>query len=178
MQGGICQGALDILAGRSVNGRALAALRKMAQARQVEAAKCMLRAGNCSGTYAQARLAATPQSDLMEADYPKRIVGLTMGEIALIERETATVHQELKDVGASYGDEMLQLIVALGYVRRLIRNERTRGISTRIVMGYWRNFGKSLLLLSLQPRAVDAQQSKRHSAERDAGLNSDRRRRC
>jgi hypothetical protein len=42
--------------------------------------------------------------------------------MARLERETATVSQDFKALEESYGDDVLNLVVASGYVSRLISN--------------------------------------------------------
>jgi hypothetical protein len=42
--------------------------------------------------------------------------------MARLERETATVNQDFKALEESYGDDVLNLVVASGYVGRLVGN--------------------------------------------------------
>jgi hypothetical protein len=44
--------------------------------------------------YAQALLAATPQSQLAQSDKPKAIEGLTVEQMALMERESVNLDRE------------------------------------------------------------------------------------
>src|SRR6185503_9004753 len=88
--------------------------------RQIEAAELMNTAGNYATSYAKALLAATRQSDLVKSDQPKRIGGLTSEQMTRMEREMEAVQQDLKAVEARYGDDVLHLVIACGYVSKLI----------------------------------------------------------
>ncbi len=122
MLDGVCPEVIELLKDKSLNPRTFEALKKMKPARQVEAAELMCSAGNFTSAYAKALLGATRQTDLMHPDRPKRVGGLTPEQMARLERETATVNQDFKALEESYGDDVLNLVVASGYVSRLLGN--------------------------------------------------------
>jgi hypothetical protein len=86
---------------------------------------------NFTGRYAQALLAATRQEDLAPPDRPKKIRGLTAEQMARMEREMDGLQREFRAVSASYGDTVLNLVVASGYLSRLIGNPRVSGYLER-----------------------------------------------
>ena len=90
--------------------------------RQVEAAELMLSANNFTSAYAKALLAATRQADLVRPDKPKRVGGMTSEQMARMEREMASLTQDFRALEASYGDDVLHLVVASGYLNRLLGN--------------------------------------------------------
>jgi len=90
--------------------------------RQIEAAELMTTAGNYSASYAKALLAATRQADLVKSDRPKRVGGLTPEQMSRMEREMNTVQQDLKTVETRYGDDVLHLVIASGYLSKLVKN--------------------------------------------------------
>jgi RepB plasmid partitioning protein/Beta-lactamase len=94
---------------------------KMRPARQIEAAELMLAANNFSEAYARALLAATPQDQLVNAQ-AKRISGVSFEQMARLEREMANLQRDLKIVEDSYGDDVLNLVVARGYLAKLLKN--------------------------------------------------------
>ena len=52
--------------------------------------------------------------------------------MARLERETAMVNQDFKALEESYGDDVLNLVVASGYVAKLVSNaEIVRYLTTR-----------------------------------------------
>jgi len=63
------------------------------------------------------------QADLTKPDKPKKVAGLTPDQMARLEREAATVNQDFKTLEETYGDDVLNLVVASGYVSRLLAND-------------------------------------------------------
>ena len=90
--------------------------------RQIEVAEVMLTANNFSHGYSKALLAATRQTDLVHPDQPKKIAGLSVEQMARMEREMATLQQDFKEVEASYGDDVLHLVIATSYLAKLLEN--------------------------------------------------------
>jgi ParB-like chromosome segregation protein Spo0J len=123
---GVCPEVIELLKDKSINPGTFSVLKKMKPARQIEAAELMCSAGNFTSAYAKALLGATRQADLMHPDKPKRVGGLTPEQMARLERETATVNQDFKALEESYGDDVLNLVVASGYVSRLLGNPAIR----------------------------------------------------
>lgn len=119
---GICPEAVDILKDKSVNPATFDALRKMKPLRQVETIELMAAAGNFTSSYAKALLAATRQEDLVHSDKPKKVAGMTSEQMARMEREMASLHQDFKQIEESYGDDILHLVIASGYLSRLVNN--------------------------------------------------------
>src|ERR1700719_3062472 len=79
----------------------------------------------------QALLAATRREDLAQPDRPKKIRGLTPEQMARMEREIDGLQREFKAVSASYGNTVLKLVVAAGYLSSLISNPRVSGYLER-----------------------------------------------
>jgi hypothetical protein len=97
---GICQDVVELLKDRSVNPVTFEVLRKMKPMRQIEVG----------------------QSDLVRGDKPKRVAGMTPEQMARMEREMASLTQDFKALETSYGDDVLQLVIASGYLSKLIAN--------------------------------------------------------
>ena len=119
----ICPEVVDMLKDKTVNPSTFEVLRKMKPMRQIEAAELMVTAGNWTSSYAKALLAATKQDDLARPDRPKKIAGVTPEQMARMEREMAALHQDFKQIEASYGDDILHLVIAAGYLSRLVANK-------------------------------------------------------
>lgn len=119
---GVAPEVIDLLKTHNVNPVTFDALRKMRPMRQVEVAELMLSANNFTSAYAKALLAATRQTDLMRQDKPKRVGGMTPDQMARMEREMASLTQDFRALEASYGDDVLHLVVASGYLNRLLGN--------------------------------------------------------
>jgi ParB-like chromosome segregation protein Spo0J len=126
MLGGICPEVIDLLKDKSLNPTTFDVLRKMKPMRQIEAADLMSTAGNYTASYAKAILAATRQGDLVKSEQPKKVSGLTSEQMSRMEREMETVQQDLKMVESSYGDDVLHLVIASGYLSKLLNNKNIR----------------------------------------------------
>jgi ParB-like chromosome segregation protein Spo0J len=121
---GICPEAVEMLKDRQLSPIVFANLKKMAAARQVEVVELMISCGNFSSTYASALLAGTRQQELAKPDKPKKVRGLSAEQMARMEREMTTLQGDFKSAETSYGDHMLELVVASGYLAKLLRNSR------------------------------------------------------
>jgi len=119
---GVCPEVVELLKDRSVNPVTFDVLRKMKAMRQIEVAELMLAANNFTSSYAKALLAATRQADLARPDKPKKVGGMTPEQMARMEREMASLNQDFKALEASYGDDVLHLVIASGYLSRLVAN--------------------------------------------------------
>lgn len=120
---GICPEVVEMLKDKSVNPVTFDVLRKMKPLRQIETAELMGTAANWSSSYAKALLAATKQEDLAKPDQPKKIAGMTREQMARMEREMASLHQDFKQIESSYGDDVLHLVIASGYLGKLVGNK-------------------------------------------------------
>jgi hypothetical protein len=121
---GICAEAVDFLKDKHVPISTFAELRKMVPMRQIEAAQLMVAMNKYSITYAKSLLGATPQSQLIDSAKPKQIEGLTDEQVALMERESANLDREFRLMEECYGSDNMDLVVATGYLQRLIENAR------------------------------------------------------
>ncbi len=118
---GICQEALHVLRDREFSPGVTAALRRMQPTRQIEAAEMMI-AANCSTVrYAKALLAAT--SDEMLIAPRKATRSPSEEQIGQIERETANLRARYRVIEQTYGDDVLNVVVAKGYVTKLVSNK-------------------------------------------------------
>jgi ParB-like chromosome segregation protein Spo0J len=124
MLDGICPEVVEILKDKSVNPNTFEILRKMKPMRQIEAAELMLSAANYSSSYAKALLVATKQTDLAKPDRLKKIGGITPEQMARMEREMESLQRDFKAVESSYGDDVLNLVIASGYLSKLLGNRK------------------------------------------------------
>lgn len=120
---GICPEAVDLLRDKHVPINAFTELRKLKPMRQIEAAELMVAMNRYSTGYAKSLVAASPEDQLI-AERRKIIKGLTSEQIALMERESASLDREFKLVEQTYGADHLDLVLATGYVTRLLTNAR------------------------------------------------------
>jgi ParB-like chromosome segregation protein Spo0J len=116
---GICPEVVELLKDKHISSTAMAQLKKMRAGRQIEAAELMLVANNFTTAYARALLAATPRDQLMNSAKPKQISGVSADQMARMEREMANLQRDLKLVEDSYGGDVLNLVLARGYLAKL-----------------------------------------------------------
>lgn len=117
---GIAPEVVDLLKDKPVGHHAFQKLRKMKPLRQLEVAELMVSANNYSANYAKALLATTKPSDLHRPEELRKATGLTAEQMARLEREMAAVSADYKELESSYGDDMLVLVVAAGFLERLL----------------------------------------------------------
>ncbi len=92
--------------------------------RQIEMAELMLAANNFSASYAQCLLAATPQEQLLEPDKPTEVRGLSPEDMSRMEREMENLNHDLRSVEDSHGRNVLNLVLVVGYLKKLLENAR------------------------------------------------------
>lgn len=121
---GVCPEVIDILKDKTINPVTFEVLRKMKPLRQIEVAELMQTAANFSSSYAKALLVTTKQGDLAKPEKPKQVAGMTPEQMARMEREMSTLQQDFKAVEASYGEDVLHLVIAAGYLSKMVANRK------------------------------------------------------
>ena len=120
---GICPEAVEMLKDLHFAANLGSVLRKMKPTRQVECIELMLTANNMTVAYAEALLAATPPPLLVGETKPRKLRGVTADQMAKMEREMGNLQGQLKLVEKSYGQDVLLLVLARGYLAKLIDNK-------------------------------------------------------
>jgi ParB-like chromosome segregation protein Spo0J len=119
---GICPEVAEILKDKHIAIHTFTELKKLVPLRQIEAAELMVAMNKYTISYAKSLVAATPQAQLVEADKPKRVSGLSDEQIALMERESVNLEREFKIAEKSYGTDHLDLVLSNGYLGKLLGN--------------------------------------------------------
>jgi len=118
---GIAPEVAEMLKTRMVSQAVFRVLRKMKPMRQIELVEMMMSANCFTGRYAEMVLAATRPEQLVEAK--KVSEGVTAEDIARMEREMEKLYHDYRLVEDTLGETMLVLVVAKGYVSRMLRNQ-------------------------------------------------------
>ena len=121
---GINEEAADLLKDKAISPKAIRLMRKVCGVRQIEIAELMVSAGNYTKGYAEALVLGTPKDQLVNPEEPKQKKGMTREEIGKLEAEMETLERDLKAVERTYGDNMLNLTLARGYVKKLLDNAK------------------------------------------------------
>lgn len=95
----------------------------MKTTRQIECVELMVAANTITIAYAQAMLVATPEAMLVEGKKPSKLSGLNQEQIAKMEREMGNLSGQYKMVEQTYGQDVLNLVLAKGYLCKLLENE-------------------------------------------------------
>lgn len=118
---GICPEVTDLLRDRHVPVKVFTELRFLKPVRQIEAAQAMITMNRYSNAYAKSLVAATPVDQLVEGKQ-RRPRGLSTDQIQTMQRESENLDREVKRIERDYGVDHLDLVLAIGYVRRLLGN--------------------------------------------------------
>lgn len=117
---GISQDVAELLKDKPVGHVAFQKLRKMKPIRQLEVAELMIAANNFTAAYAKALLVTTKADDLHKPDRHGKATGLSSEQMERLEREMAELCTDYKELEMSYGDDMLVLVVASGFLERML----------------------------------------------------------
>lgn len=121
---GICLEVVDLLKDRNFSTEVVPALRKMKTTRQIECGELMVSANNVTATYARALLAATPQEMLIGVKKPTKSGGLSHEQMARMENEMSNLLAQYKIAEQTHGEDMLNLMLARGYLVKLLDNTK------------------------------------------------------
>lgn len=120
---GICSEAAELLKDQVFSPKLGDVLRKMKPTRQVECVELMVSANNITIPYAEALLVASPAHLLAREVKPKKIKGVTAEQMLKMEREMSNLQEQYKMVEESYGQDVLNLVLAKGYLTKLLEND-------------------------------------------------------
>nr|WP_316643102.1 plasmid partitioning protein RepB C-terminal domain-containing protein [uncultured Roseateles sp.] len=121
---GICPEAIELIKDRQFSAELGRVIRKMKPTRQVECVELMVSANNLTVAYAEALLVATPPSALVEDKRPRKVHGVTPEQMARMEREMANLQGQYRLVEQTYGQDVLNLVLARGYLAKLLENPK------------------------------------------------------
>ncbi|GAA4340627.1 hypothetical protein GCM10023165_20760 [Variovorax defluvii] len=119
---GICAGAADPLKDRQFSTEVSTVLRQMKPTRQIECVELMIAANTLTVPYVRALLMATPAEMLVVGRRRLLDKGVTQEQVKRMEHEMANLQDQYKLAEQSYGEDILNLVVARGYIGKLIDN--------------------------------------------------------
>jgi prepilin-type processing-associated H-X9-DG protein len=121
---GICKEAAEILKTRRMSPQVFGVMKKMKPMRQIEVAELLVASSNFSVPYTKALLAATKPEMLVDPEKHKPVDGLTPEQVAKMQKEMEVLQRELKLLEESHGNEVLNLVLARGYLGKILGNTR------------------------------------------------------
>ena len=120
---GICPEAVELLKDRQFSADISRVIRKMKPTRQVECLELLVSANNITVAYAEALLVATPDEMLVDGKSRQKMTGVTAEQISRMEREMANIQGQYKLVEQTYAEDVLNLVLAKGYLNKLLKNK-------------------------------------------------------
>jgi hypothetical protein len=122
---GICEEAAILLKDKHVTTDGFGILRKMKPVRQIYAAEMMIASNNYSTKFARGLLEVTKPELLVAPEENKRTSRvITANQKAVMEQESDSLIEDLKEVQKNYANDLLSLTVSAGYLQRLLKNAR------------------------------------------------------
>ena len=119
---GICPEAAELMKDKHVPINTISHLKQLKPIRQIEAVELMIAMNKFTVSYVRSLVAATPEAQLVRGKKIAR--GLSEEQIALMENESALLEREFKTIEQDYGSDHLDLVLATGYVTRLLGSAR------------------------------------------------------
>ena len=120
---GLCTEVVDLLKDQTFSAEVARVLRKMKPTRQVECVELMLSANTITVSYAEAMLMATPSALLVDEKKVTKQAGVTQEQMAKMVREMGNLQGQYKLVEQTYGQDVLNLVLAKGYLTKLLANK-------------------------------------------------------
>ena len=152
---GICAEAATLLKDKHFSAHLGSVIRKMKPTRQVECIELMVATNNITVAYCQALLAATPSHMLVGEVKPKKVRGVTAEQMAKMEREMVNVEVQFKLIEQSYGQDVLNLVLAKGYLVKLLDNKAVTRFLKQNQHDVLSEFENIVQTVSLESRCVN-----------------------
>lgn len=156
---GICDEAVELLKDKSISPTALREYRHVGAMRQIEMAELMNASNNYTVGYGKCLVAATPDGQLTKPNRPSAKKQFTAEDLAKIEREMQTIGQEMRTLEESHGENTLQLVVIVSYLKGLLGNANVVKFLARKYADYLSQFQKLVEVTSLDGASIDTANS-------------------
>jgi len=119
---GVCREAVEMLKDRMMSPNVFAELRRVQPMRQIEIAELMKASHTYTLNYVKCLIESTPaeqfNGDANRNGHPR----LTPGDIARMRREMESISGDMRRLEETHGQNVLHLVIAIGYVKRLLSN--------------------------------------------------------
>lgn len=123
---GLCPEAIELLKDREFSPEISRVLRKMKPTRQIECVELMSSVNNITVPYVEALFVATPANLLVGEKKQTKLTGVTVEQMAIMEHEMGNLQTQYKLVEQTYGQDVLNLVIAKGYLAKLMENDTVR----------------------------------------------------
>lgn len=120
---GIHPETVELLKDKQIGPAVFRLLKRVTTIRQIEMADLMVSANNFTKSYAEGLFMGTSKDQLVNPAKPKTKT-ISPEDIAKMEAEMEILERDFKSVEDSYAENMLNLTVLRGYLKRLMENTR------------------------------------------------------
>ena len=120
---GIAPEAVELLKEKMIGIQVFGLLRKMKPMAQIGAVEMMISANRYTGAYTKVLLASMQPEKLVLPEKQTVLKGVSPEDIARMEREMERLQQQYRNVEENLGDTMFTLVVAKGYLTKLLKND-------------------------------------------------------
>jgi RepB plasmid partitioning protein len=128
---GISPEAIALLQDQQFTPDVTRILRNMKPTRQVEAVELMVASGTISVAHADALLKATPPEQRCDVRSRTKSTEPPMEQIVKLEKEMNQVHTQYRDAESHYGSDLLNVVLAKGYLTKLLANAAVKSFIER-----------------------------------------------
>lgn len=118
----ICPEAVELLRNRKASAGAIRWMKRVKPMRQIEMAEVMVASKNFTAAYARCLVVASSPDQRLEPSQQTAPAGMEGHDIARLQKEIKSMEHEFKLVQEEYGQNMLNLVVVVGYLRSLLDN--------------------------------------------------------
>ncbi len=119
---GICPEAIELLRDRKTSAGAIREMKRVKPMRQIEMAEVMVASNNYTAAYAKCLVLASSPDHMLESSQQTGQEGMEEQDIARLQKEIKNMEHEFRLVQEEYGQNMLNLVVVVGYLRSLLDN--------------------------------------------------------
>jgi hypothetical protein len=120
---GIAPEAVELLKEKMIGIQVFGLLRKMKPMAQIGAVEMMISANRYTVAYTKVLLASMQPEKLVLPEKQTVLKGVSPEDIARMEREMERLQQQYRNVEENLGDTMFTLVVAKGYLTKLLKND-------------------------------------------------------
>ena len=118
----ICPEAVELLQKRRASAGAIREMKRVKPMRQIEMAELMVASNNYTAAYAKCLVVASSPNLLLEPSQQTAPRGMEDHDVARLQSEMMSMEREFKLAQEEYGQNMLNLVVVVGYLRSLLDN--------------------------------------------------------
>jgi len=119
---GIADEAANLLKDKNISEKAVRLLKKVKSPRQIEIAEVLVGGNNYTVGYIEGLIMVTEPDQRVNPSEPKKKTGLSVEELAAMQRERETLEKDYRAVKASFTENMMCLTCARGYIKKLLNN--------------------------------------------------------